>query len=381
MSDEDRSATDGTAVEPVPEEGIGLRERYRDVSLAASRRAHGIAVPTPAAEMSAIAAAAADVDRWDRYGDGGPVTALEDEVARLLGKPAAAMFPSGVMAQQSVLRVWADRTGSSRVALPQLSHLLHHEQDGPAVLNGFRYELLTTGPRVPVVADLDRIPGPLGAVLLELPLRDAGYLLPSWTELADMAAATRERGVPLHLDGARLWESQPHWGRPLDEIAALADSVYVSLYKGLGGLSGAVVAGPEDVVAEARQWRARHGGTLVTMLPSALSGLRGLREELPRMGEYHARAVNLAQRLLPEGITARPYPPHTNQFRLYLPADPESLNRRLIAFMELEDVAVCPPFEPADAPGWAWTEFTVGAASMEWSAAQLCDLLTRSLLG
>ena len=60
--------------------------------------------------------------------------------------------------------------------------------------------------------------------------------------------ACRERGVPLHLDGARIWESAPHLGHSVAEIAALADSVYVSFYKGLGGLAGAAVAGPEDEV-------------------------------------------------------------------------------------------------------------------------------------
>ena len=69
---------------------------------------------------------------WDRYGVGGPVAALERQVAELLGKPAAVMFPSGTMAQQSTLRVLSDRYRSRRIAIPALSHLLHHEQDGPS---------------------------------------------------------------------------------------------------------------------------------------------------------------------------------------------------------------------------------------------------------
>ena len=68
---------------------------------------------------------------WDHYGEGGPVAELETRVANLVGKPAAAMFPSGVMAQQVMLRVWCEQRGSSRVALPDLSHLLPHELDGP----------------------------------------------------------------------------------------------------------------------------------------------------------------------------------------------------------------------------------------------------------
>jgi threonine aldolase len=115
---------------------------------------------------------------WDRYGEGGPVAALENQVAALLGKPAAVMFPSGMMAQQSVLRVWSDRQGSRRIAIPGLSHLLHHEQDGPRLLNDFQWVLSTTGATpggvVPTVEHLAAIPGALGAALLELPLRDGG---------------------------------------------------------------------------------------------------------------------------------------------------------------------------------------------------------------
>src|SRR5450631_2782360 len=149
---------------------------------------------------------------WDRYGDRGPVAALERQVAALLGKPAAVMFPSGTMAQQSVLRVWSDRQGSRRIAIPGLSHLLHHEQDGPRLLNDFEWALLTTGGAVPAVEHLAAIPGVLGAALLELPLRDGGYLLPSWEQLEAFSVACKDRGVPLHFDGARIWESAPHLG-------------------------------------------------------------------------------------------------------------------------------------------------------------------------
>ena len=86
---------------------------------------------------------------------------------------------------------------------------------------------VTTGGVVPTVDYLAAIPGRLGAVLLELPLRDAGYLLPSWEELEAFSGACHDRGVPLHLDGARIWESAPHLGHSPAEIAALADTVYV----------------------------------------------------------------------------------------------------------------------------------------------------------
>ena len=319
---------------------------------------------------------------WDRYGEGGPVTALESQVAELLGKPAAVMFPSGTMAQQSVLRVWSDRQGSRRIAIPGQSHLLHHEQDGPRLLNDFEWALLTTGGVVPSVDHLAAIPGGLGAALLELPLRDGGYLLPSWEELEAFSLACSDRGVPLHLDGARIWESAPYLEHTPAEIAALADTVHVSFYKGLRGLAGAVVAGPEEVIAEVRLWRSRHGGTLFTMLPYAVSALRGLRDELPRMAEYHQRALELAELLAAKGIRTFPQQPHCNAFRLFVEAPGDEVTERVVTVMERERLGVTPPWRDSeDIPGWSWSEFTVGPATMEWSPDRAAHVLARVLLG
>ena len=323
---------------------------------------------------------------WDRYGEGGPVAALERQVARLLGKPAAVMFPSGTMAQQSTLRVWSDQQGSRRIAIPGLSHLLHHEQDGPRLLNDFEWALMTTGVTaggvVPTVDHLAAIPGALGAALLELPLRDGGYLLPSWDELEAFSTACRERGVPLHFDGARIWESAPYLGHTPAEIAALADTVYVSFYKGLRGLAGAVVAGPEEIIAEVRLWRSRHGGTLWTMLPYAVSALRGIRDELPRMAEYHQRAVEMAELLAARGIRTFPDRPHCNAFRLFLEVPGDVVTERVVAVMERERLAVTPQWgDSEDVPGWSWTEFTVGPATMQWSADEAVEVLARVVLG
>ena len=265
------------------------------------------------------------------YAERGAVARLEEEVAGLLGKPAAAMFPSGVMAQQAALRVHCDRAGSLRVGIPQLSHLLLHEDDGPRLLHGFRFEHLSTGRALPTVEDLDRLGAGLAAVLLELPLRDAGCLLPEWDDLTALTTRARALGVAVHVDGARIWESQPFYDRPLDEIAGVADSIYVSFYKGLGGLAGACLAGDEDVVAEARRWRKRMGGTLFHLTPYAVAALAGLREHLPRMGEYVAWGRALAEHLVAAGIRVNPSPPQTNTFELFADGEADAINERAIA--------------------------------------------------
>jgi threonine aldolase len=310
-------------------------------------------------------------DQSDGYGSGGEVATLEEEVAELLGKPAAVFLPTGIMAQQSVLRVYADRAGTSRVAVHGLSHLLVHELNALEEVHHLRIERLTSDPRQPRPDELAAIPGKLAAVTLELPLRDAGFVLPTWDELVVFAESCAERGVPLHLDGARLWESTPYLEHSLAEIAALASSVYVSFYKVLGGVSGAALAGPEDVIAEVRRWQRRLGGNVYSLFPYAVSARDGLRTVLPLMDDLHQRAVELAMALQSEGFQVFPEPPHTNSFRLYAPCAAEAIELAAVERMETTRESICGPWQPADVPGWSWVELVMTPTSLEWAVDEI----------
>jgi threonine aldolase len=350
-----------------------LEDRLRAASLSCTRSAVRSPRVSPADTLASLGAACAElgIDEWDVYGEGGAVTRLEEEVAALLGKPAAVFFVSGVMGQQAALRIWCERRGSLRVAIPDRSHLLVHEEDGPRLVHDFRFEHLTVGRRTATAADLRGLPDGLGAALVELPLRDAGCRLPSWEELTELSGAARELGVPLHVDGARLWESQPFYDRPLDEIAALADSIYVSFYKGLGGPAGAAVAAGADLADELRSWRRRMGGTLYRMTPYAAAALVGLRDLLPRMGEYAAWARAFAAELSAAGFRVTPDPPHTNTFLVFAEADADAVNTRLADFMERELLAPGGPWWSSDVPGIAVTEMAVQSASLDFEPAQV----------
>lgn len=336
---------------------------------------------TPAEVLHSLAEACAELELdWDQYGARGAVARLEEELTELFGSGGATFFPSGVMAQQAALRTWCDRAGTPRVAMPDLSHLLVHEQDGPRRLHGFEVEHLTVGREVPTAQALAAVPARLGAVLVELPLRDAGCLLPTWGELTELSTAAAERGVPLHVDGARIWEAQPFWERDLTEIAALTDSLYVSFYKGLAGLAGAALVGPEDFLAEARQWRTRMGGTLYRSTPEAVAALVGLRRMLPRMPELLAWARALASELPAVGITPGPAVPHTPTFRLYAAGDADAVNDRLISVMETERRRLTGPWSAAEEPGRITTEVVVSVPALEHDPAQVARWL-RQLLG
>lgn len=349
--------------------------RFRELAAACDATVFGHPMDTPGQVLRRLAELADELGvTWDQYAVRGPVAVLEDELEALFGKPAA-FFPSGVMAQQSALRVWCDRAGTSRVAMPDLSHLLVHEQDGPRRLHGFEVEHLTTGAEVPTASALEGLVGRLGAVLVELPLRDAGCLLPTWAELTGLSDAARERGVPLHVDGARVWESQPFWGTSFAEIAALSDSMYVSFYKGLRGLAGAALVGPEDFLAEARVWRTRMGGTLHRSTPEALAALLGLRELLPRMAECLTWAQALAAELPAVGITPNPTDPHTPTFHLYAAGEEDAVNERLLRVMERDRLRVTGPWRPSPEPGRVTTEVVVSTPALEHEPGRVARLL------
>jgi threonine aldolase len=173
--------------------------------------------------------------------------------------------------------------------------------------------------------------------------------------------------VPLHLDGARLWESTAYLGHTVAEIAELAGTVYVSFYKGLGGLAGAALAGPEDLIAAARRWQRRLGGNLPTLAPYAVSARAGLRTMLPRMPEFHQRAVELAAALVDAGFRVVPDPPHANAFKVYAERDAVEVSTAVVEHAERTGDVLSPSWEPADVPGWSWAELTVTAATMGWT--------------
>src|SRR5260370_2102962 len=207
----------------------------------------------------------------DRYGDGGVVAELESEVAGLLGKAAAAFLPSGTMAQQSVLRVHADRRQRRTVIFHPMCHLDRHEGQAYQRLHGVTGRPAGDPDRLMTIDDLNAIGEPPAALLIELPQRDLGGQQPDWDDLRAQVEWARGRGAAAHLDGARLWESAAGYGRPLAEIAALFDTVYVSFYKGIGALPGCCVAGPADIIAEVREWRQRMGRTLFGPVPKSAS--------------------------------------------------------------------------------------------------------------
>ena len=311
----------------------------------------------------------------DRYGDGGVVAELEAEVAGLLGQPVAVYLPSGTMTQQVALRVHADRRARRTVLFHPESHLRQHEEEALERLHGLIGRPVGSRSSLLTLADLERVAELPAALLVELPQRDLGGQLPSWDDLVAQVAWARGRGAAAHLDGARLWEASAGYGRPPAEIAGLFDTTYVSFYKGIGALAGCALAGPADVVAEAREWRRRMGGTLYGMWPGAASALSCLRRRLPLMPGYLARAREIADlvRDLP-GVTVVPDPPQTPMLHLLFrtPGDAFAAAARRLA----EDgLWTWERAIPTTDPGVVRVELSVGDATMALPLAEIREAI------
>ncbi|MGR7003183.1 beta-eliminating lyase-related protein [Yinghuangia aomiensis] len=221
----------------------------------------------------------------DKYGNGGLVALLEERAAGLLGVEAALLFPSGTMAQQVALQVRREQTGSDVVALDRNSHLVRFEDNAVEKLSGLVPAIVTAGTGQITADDVRAFDGRFGSLVLELPLRELGFLLPREAELTALVDAVHERGAYVHVDGARLWESAPHFEMPLEEIIRHfgIDSAYLGLDKALGAPSGALLAGSASFAEAAKPRRHRFGGRLHDGGFVAASALMALEKELPRI--------------------------------------------------------------------------------------------------
>lgn len=258
--------------------------------------------------------------QFDNYGTGSLIENFEAKIASLLGFPTARFMPSGTLAQLAALKIWCDEADSPHFAMHPTSHLEIHEEHAYSNLYGLRGTLV--GPKYsPLQAkDIKQLDENIAALLVELPIREAGGQLPSWEELNELKVTAKEKGLRLHLDGARIWEAQCFYERDFSEICAGFDSVYVSFYKGIGALSGAMLLGSENFIAEAKLWQRRAGGTIFTLAPQVASAAMLFDESLAKQPAYRRRAQSLVKALsdIPQ-LRFLPKEPQANMVHVYLP--------------------------------------------------------------
>ena len=242
------------------------------------------------------------LDTWDIYGDLEDEAAqssflrkFEQEVAKDFGKEDAVFVMSGGMAQSIALLVHSADTSRGpqvlkRFACHHTSHLLLHEEEGyrhllamqPVVLSTLdepNIDLETGFPSVPPLSFRKVKEGlkdnAVSTLMLELPHREIGGKATPWKDILDMKQYCDLNDIRFHCDGARIFEATTAYGMSIRDVASPFHSIYISFYKGLGGISGAMLIGTKDFCDEARTWLRRFGGNLYTVLPFALAGYIG----------------------------------------------------------------------------------------------------------
>jgi threonine aldolase len=273
---------------------------------------------------AAMRRAIMDAEVGDDERDGDPtVQRLERRVADILGKERALFFPSGTMANQSA--IWAHVRPATEVLLDADAHVLHREVAGIAALAGAQPRPVAASDRVMNADDLSaalrpastNFPAP-SLVCVENTHNGAGGKVTSVAELGRIRDVAKSRGLPIHMDGARLWNAAVASGVVPSVLAESADTVMVAFTKALGAPIGAAVAGNGAVMD--RVWLARKlfGGMMRQSGIVAAAALYALDHHMDRIADDHANARTLGTAL--QGIGgARVWAPDTNIVMIDLP--------------------------------------------------------------
>jgi threonine aldolase len=277
-------------------------------------RSDTVTQPTPAMRR---AMAAAEVG--DDVLDGDPtVRRLEEAAARWLGKDGALFVPSGTMANQVAAGAWT-RPGDEAIACED-AHILFYEGGALGALHGVQARTL---PSLGGALDPAAVAAAVKPVFIHCPrtalvcveqthLGSGGRVVPL-ENLRAVHAVAAERGLPVHMDGARLGNAVAASGVAAREWGACADSVSVCLSKGLGAPVGSIVAGDAAFLERAKLVRKRLGGWMRQAGILAAAGLIALEEGVLRLADDHALARALAERLgAIDGLAADPAAVETN---------------------------------------------------------------------
>ena len=239
----------------------------------------------------------------DVYGEDPTIRALEERVAGMFGHEAGLFVPSGTMGNQIGLRLVCEP--GQEVLCDSEAHIVTYEMGAAAVLFGISTRtVVSDGGRLDVAQLVDQV-RPHGnwhltataAIAVENTHNRGGGLVQPLEELQKLWAWSREAGVDVHLDGARIFNAAVASGKDLATFGRIADTASVCLSKGLGAPVGSVIVASADRIAAARLWRKRLGGGMRQAGVLAAAGLYALDNHLDRLAEDHEHAQLLAKRL------------------------------------------------------------------------------------
>jgi threonine aldolase len=315
----------------------------------------------------------------DSYSLGGIVEELEHECARVLGKERAIFMPTGTLANHMAVRALAG--GSSRVIVQEESHFYQDEGDCAQTLSALTLIPLAPGgatfgtddvQRVIDQTKAGRVVSRVSVISVESPVRRRQGEQFDPIELKKVIALARREGIRLHLDGARLFLQAGYTGENVADYARPFDTVYVSLYKYFNAASGAILAGPRELLDGMYHGRRMFGGGLNHVWPFALVA----RHYLDGFSDRYSRAVRTSEEWIrglgrQGAFTIERVPSGTNLFRLRVNGtDQASFQRRLASAR----VILAPPQNGTFLIG-------VNETLNRTSAADLTDTFVSALAG
>ena len=393
------------------------------------QRFHVERSPTETLEYLSQESQRLGVDAFDAYGDfekdpeSSYLRRFEAELAEELGMEDAVVMPSGGMAQSIALLIHSAATAATNTASDSnsqkssnyfachhTSHLLLHENDAYRELLHMEPLILSTvdqakGISIPPMSfsriqrlldekkKLGTVPSTL---ILELPHREIGGKVTPWHDILQIREYCRDNNIQFHMDGARLFEATTGYeDKSIQELVSAFDSVYISFYKGLGGMTGAMLLGSNEFCGQARTWLGRFGGNLYTLMPYAVSGWAGFRRQwrlessqsesrsaqqqdrLLSFQEKKDKLVGLVQALAADDDIAQvlqfdPAIPETNMVHGYISASVEKCSTVLDAVEREHGIRVLFRVRPVpeEAPAYklgykAYFEWAIGEANGE----------------
>ena len=259
----------------------------------------GLGAPEYAAILAEVAAE--DGFAADNYSRGGVIRELELRFARLLGKQDAIYLPTGTLANHLAVRKLAGH--DRRVLVQAESHLYNDSGDCAQTLSGLNLVPLAEGSSTLTFDEVERwlarsgsgrVETRVGVIAIESPVRRRHHEMVDFDQLARVCGLAHERGIRLHLDGARMFNLPLHSGRSLHAYGALFDTVYVSLWKHFNAASGAILAGDAGFIEGLYHQRRMFGGALPNAWPAAAVALRFVDGYL----DDYANAWQVADRLI-----------------------------------------------------------------------------------
>jgi threonine aldolase len=276
-------------------------------------RSDTVTRPTPAMRRAMAEAIVGD----DVLGDDPTVIALQERVAQIMGKEAACFVPTGTMANQTAIR--AQTEPGDEVIAHEDSHIIHYETGSPAALSGVMIRPLRGHAGLFDQRDVEEavrpnsIHSPRSALLVieNTHNRGGGAVWPL-ERFERVARAARQRGIRVHLDGARIWNACAATSHEPSDYARHAETVSCCFSKGLGAPAGSAVAGDRATIARVARFRKMFGGTMRQSGVLAAAALHALDHHRDRLPEDHANARRLAEALSGLPGLAIPLPVETN---------------------------------------------------------------------